>query len=385
MQQQRADNSRESRKSSRSHNSGTVRTEGTLENSVKRGTTPQSGGHATGQLPPLVPLVAPVTAPLEPPPPPTRAPLTDEEMLRELRQLCVDFVFPPYKQIVQDTLARMCVYAKMGPGVRDADGHVRLHGGYMTVRPYEERLIIRDESKSLVVDVYGGNLAAPLARDKHRVATAANLARTCTSASAMDATLYEDINTKKLPIMRDLEEISRVELMAVLDSAQVPQKKGKGAPQLSAASASQSMNPPTGSRTVSDEKLRRNALADAIANALLQERIRRIRAVKTSSPQLKEIRNDPAVTMRAATQFFNRTFPKAHEIRSWEDPKNVLRALHRSAFMIAEAEDRNNPALNYNVRCLRPELVMNAGDVAIGWDPYCCVRNTNPAKVTTLR
>lgn len=290
----------------------------------------------------VAPAVAPVAAASE----------TVLEMIERLRSNCIGYIFPERVVVVYGAFVRMIVYAKYGPAVV-VKATFRLRGGRSKelLRSHEEALLLKDEEMALLADVYAS--AIPLA-------ATLKPAKSIPPATLPDEVLGE-MNRHKDPAFRHLTEMTLSELKAVLDAAEIPAAEADGSP------------------------LTETTVADAISNALLRERQRRINVLKSSTPSVEHLRRDPDVTKRAATHFYNRTFPKAYEVRSWAEPKDVLRALHRSAFAIAEPENQNNVNLNLNVRCLREPFEMPPGEVKEGWDPYCNIRHSHSGKASTLR
>lgn len=313
-----------------------------------------------------------------------------DEMVLKAESYCKEFVFPPHMRVVKKAFIRLIVYSKYGPAIRDpVDRQLKLPGSGRLLRAYEEKILLHEEERNLITDTYGGNMAS-----KDLVGP----------PEPIDSTTEALLAMKRDPLFYTAMELSKKELDDVLrnvnyDAAHAAARKGVSAKStatpLSAAAVSQSPSRATRSEGLADPaaeerrqqlilQRQRSVVDDTLSNALLDERRRRIRELQVSVPVFERIRLDIDVTQRKTMRFYNRTQPKAYELRSWEDPKDVLRALHRSAFQVTEFSDRNNPAVNLNVRCLRAEYKPKSAD-APGWDPYCCVRQTLPGKAQSLR
>lgn len=293
-------------------------------------------------------------------------PPTKEELVASALQRCRDYIF--HQPVVNKALVRLIVYAKFGPGVV-VDDRVQLMGPHRVLHGFEEKLLLAEEERTLVVDVYGGTLSSTKLTGTQR---------------PVDRDSQADMNRMKNRLFFDALELSRAELKQVLDSIDFEAALKRSVSALSTPSAFASPAKTRAAAVIAPKKdPLPAAIDDAISTALLNERRRRIRMLKKATPQLGEVRTDKDVTDRTVRHFYNKTAPKAYKIRSFEDPKDVLRSLHRSAYSITDFSNRNNPDLTLNVRCLRADFEPDPNRP--GWDGYCCVRNAQASKITTLR
>lgn len=336
---------------------------------------------------------------------------------------CTDFVFPPAMPVVTKALLRATVYAKHGPAYWDGS-HLRLASGgppagavgrptakaastagaadrsrsarqptsagsgtsvqfpqiERYVQHFEEKVLLDVESHAFLLDAYGGTLSKGAVEG--------------TELPVPDE-VSRDMGCGKDPLFYDAMEVSRAELKDVLDAIPmsrillrvfrtvvVPQLQrdgGGGGRVFPSAGLSTARDI---SRLADEVRVLPNsmlyAIDTSISNALLELRRRRLASIKTSTPQLKNVRSDLSVTDRLATQIYNKVTPKAYKLRSWADPRDVLRALHRSATAITEYEERHNPAVNLNVRCLRSDFVPDPSRP--GWDPCAALRKSHSGK-----
>ena len=272
-------------------------------------------------------------------------------ILERLKTNCFQFVFPPGQKVVPRAVTRMTAYARYGPALPSESGRLVLksaRNGEGTLRHHEEQLLIKEEEGGIVSDIYCS--ATPTSTHAASLRPPKSI-----HSSTIPGEPFGEMNAKKHPLVHQVMEMTRKELTEVLENVSLP-----------------------------DSTTKESTVFDALSNALLNERQRRINAVKTATPVLKDVRKDTEVTERSATRFYNRTNPKAYEIRSWEDPKDVLRALHRNVFQIAEPGIKS-ASLSLNVRCLRPDFELRDGSVKEGWDNYCCIRNSKDTRISTLR
>jgi hypothetical protein len=328
-------------------------------------------------------------------------PMDQSAVIEEAKSRCFDYVFN--QQVVNRAFIRMIVYAKYGPGVRQQDGTVRLTGAHRVLHPFEEKELLAEEQDILITDIYGGTLSST--------------ALTGTQA-AVDDESRGAMNRTKNPLALDAMRMTRAELTQVL--AQTPSfiganskhrsfdgsgfaetvktrrmvldeaaRSAKSTPSDMATLVSGSKGASTASAAIVEGTVGRKdrfpaAVEDALSTSLLAERRRRIAALKRSVPNREEVRSDVDVTQKAVRHFYNRTAPKAYELRTWEDPKDILRGLHRYASAIVDPSVRtNNASVTLNVRCLRKDFIPDP--TKPGWDGYCCVRQQNPSVISTMR
>jgi hypothetical protein len=320
-------------------------------------------------------------------------PLDEASVQGEAQQRCVDYVF--MQKVVNKAFVRLMVYAKYGPGVRQSDGSVRLAGAHRLLHHFEEKQLLAEEEDTFITDVYGGTLSSTSLTGTRR---------------AVDDESRATMNRGKNALTLDALEMSRAELAQVLagtvgfiganskhksfDGSGLAEAVKSRRAALDAAAKSAKSTPSdlatsAAARSIASGSASRDryptAVEDAISTALLAERRRRISCLKQCVPLREAVRTDLDITQRKTRHFYNKTAPKAYEIRTWEDPKDVLRSLHRyaGAIMDPTAEKSNNVDVTLNVRCLRPDFVPDLDKP--GWDGYCCVRNKQASKATSLR
>jgi hypothetical protein len=190
-----------------------------------------------------------------------------------------------------------------------------------------------------------------------------------TAATALHSSVYGELMNRRNPLCYEADQISKDELRSVLADGHFPTREKDGKP------------------------LRWSTLADAMSTCLLQERQRRINGLKCSVPSLSTVRQDPRVTNRQSVYFYSRTHPKVRSIRRYDNPQDVLVALHRYAYQVSDvnpppgastatevdaAVGRGKPSaaqLNNNVKCLRSEFV--ADPQRPGWNATSCLTGTH--------
>ncbi|CUG91405.1 Hypothetical protein, putative [Bodo saltans] len=351
--------------------------------------------------------------------------------------------------------SRVSVYAKYGPGVRVEDGEstmdhttnsqrllsqVRLKSGGQgkLLQPHELKQLVDEEKRSFLCEVYNGGdgVTTPIAGAGFHAVSAKNnshkpfssryaseesrMSRTSlrsmdpsrpiddpnaasvlslrstegsqrksaagsipeaarhvvapnTGATALHSSVYGELMNRRNPLCYEADQISKDELRAVLANGRFPSKEKDGKP------------------------LRWSTLADAMSTCLLQERQRRINALKCSVPSLSTIRQDPRVTNRQSVYFYSRTHPKVRSIRRYDNPQDVLVALHRYAYQVSDVNvapavaaagaganvvevvvGRGKPSaaqLTNNVKCLRTDFV--ADPLRPGWNATSCMTGTH--------
>lgn len=201
---------------------------------------------------------------------------------------------------------------------------------------------------------------------------ARNLVAPNTGATALHASVYGELMNRRHPLCYDAAKISKDELRAVLANGHFPTKEKDG------------------------KALRWSTLSDAMSTCLLQERQRRIYGLKCSVPSISTVRQDPRVTNRQAVYFYSRTHPKPRSIRRFDNPQDVLVALHRYAYQVSDVNvapsppiganggaattvvevvvGRGKPSaaqLNNNIKCLRSDFV--ADPTKPGWNATSCL------------
>ena len=296
---------------------------------------------------------------------------TTEEIWGELRELCVRFVFPDGMPTVPNALVTMTVYAKYGPAVEDPNtGELRIRGTQRLLMHHETQLLKKEEQRAFEVEVFTAKRLHPVGlQSKTKSGESQPIAKSVGSVvaaniSAMslhDEVYGNEILGQKHPLMETALQLTKGELLSILNSCKYP------------------------AHDSNDAKARRSTLADAMSNALLAERERRIMMLKKSDAQLKEIRSDEMVTNRKATTIYNKTATKAFKIDSFEKPHHVQRALHRYATLVCDGSNSKSAEIAANVRCLRAEYEAPPGEVKEGWDGYCCLRGKGNGKASTLR
>lgn len=338
--------------------------------------------------------------------------------------------------------SRVCVYAKYGPGVPVEDGHatfdhttnttrvlsqVRLKSGGQgkLLQAHELKQLLDEEQRSFLCEMYpgGDGATAPIAGTGFRAASSKNnshkvfsadvlakegtmsttsltrmdpsrsagdanassvlsLRRGCsgpaprrtvpeaarnmiapnTGAAALDSAVYGEVMSHRDPLCYAANQISKDELRSVLANGWFPTREKDGRP-----------------------SLRWSTIADAMSSCLLQERQRRINGLMSSTPSLGVIRQDPRVTNRAAVYFYSRTHPKPRVIRRFDNPQDVLVALHRYAYQVSDVTlpqgaeaGRGKPTasqLNNNIKCLRADYV--ADKERPGWNGMSCLAGSH--------
>lgn len=322
---------------------------------------------------------------------------TKDRLYADAQARCMDYVFK--QQVIAKAFVRAIVYAKYGPGVRQDDGSVALMGPHrQPLHAFEEKQLLAEEADKYITDVYGGTLSSTKLTGTER---------------AVEDEVRGEMNRTKNKLMLDALEMTRAELRDILGTA--PSMLGASSKMRSfdgrglaesvkhreavlqeAAAAAKATptemlvasSPSASANTTSTAGKKKHdplpsAVEDSISTSILAERRRRIAVLKRATPSRDELRTDVNVTQRATRHFYNRTAPKAYEIRTWDEPKDILRSLHRHSHSVLDPEDRGNVEVTLNVRCLRPEFIPDPNRP--GWDSFCCVRQKLPSKITTLR
>eukprot|EP00758_Cryptobia_borreli_P018758 Tbor_TRINITY_DN7435_c0_g1::TRINITY_DN7435_c0_g1_i1::g.14590::m.14590 len=343
------------------------------------------------------------------------------------------------KANVPRAMVRASVYAKYGPAVLDpTTGLLALRGGQRLMMPHEERLIIQEELRAMVVemfthDIKDGRLRGRVGQCRARttgsatslppirsrvtppVAATKLIAPNVSSMSIPDKTYGVEMNDQKSEFAAQSLEMTPVELNEVImacrkdlvregfllplvddGSEHTYPHKYRSPPQQRTVSADGAPSHKKDIRsnyipqlTVTPLKCKHNmirsTLADRLSDAILCERERRINNMKRSDAKLSDIRSDTSITNRQATLIYNRTYPTVYGAISYETPQHVQRALHRHSCIVVNIEDGNNPEVVSNIKCLRPDYVARPEDVPQGWDGYCCIRNKSEGKNPLLR
>lgn len=294
--------------------------------------------------------------------------MTTAEIWAELRSLCLKYIFPEDRPAVPNALVTMSMYAKYGPAVPDPHtGDLRIRGTQRLMMPHETQLLKKEEQRAMQVEIFTAPRIHPAGlKPKGNTAVLAKATQSVVAPNVTAMTLHDEVYGNEIlgqkhPLMETALQLTKVELCAILDACKYPTSDTDGS------------------------KPRRTTLADAMSNALLAERERRIMTLKKSDTQLKEIRTDDMVTNRKATTVYNKTAAKAYTINTYEKPHHVQRALHRYATLVCDGSNSKSPEIAANVRCLRTEYEAPIGEVREGWDGYCCIRGKNSGKATTLR
>ena len=184
-----------------------------------------------------------------------------DELWADLCKRCLNWIFS--HDNVPCALVRVAVYAKYGPAIENPiTSALQLRGSQKLLQPHEERVLLEEERRAIIVELYAD------AKDKDLSASIKRTIAPNNQAIVLPDSDFGAIDREKHPLVFDLMEVTRDEVSVLLNSVKYPTSDAKG------------------------DTPRRSTLSDCLSNALLKERARRIRSLQRGDPRLDEIRTD---------------------------------------------------------------------------------------------
>jgi hypothetical protein len=346
-----------------------------------------------------------------------------ESIWNELFQNLMEFVFPDGVTHPRSA-ARLYAWALYGPAVPNAKsartmppaqcpktaskrrtvtkintesaGGLTLRGGNREFSPlilrHELALLLKDVAKQFVVDVYSGGPVDSISG----------------GTKTLKDQEYENILQHAPPVLlRALEfTVQEVEELAKDALKQSPRKVAKPAPAAQNSFGKNSLpkavaksddggsKPSTGVAAASEEadaqpdlsqtmeqsnatiKKHRELMFTVFSDCILKERNRRAKGLQSADVHVEAVRTDLHVVKPKQASVYNKNHIKPYSIENYETPTDIARALHRGATavsLITYGPSVTND-VSQNVKLLRSERELKDGDLRVGWDPYCCVR-----------
>mmetsp|Transcript_67523 Transcript_67523/g.119768 ORF Transcript_67523/g.119768 Transcript_67523/m.119768 type:complete len:240 (+) Transcript_67523:182-901(+) len=124
------------------------------------------------------------------------------------------------------------------------------------------------------------------------------------------------------------------------------------------------------------------AIFTKYSNIIMQERDRRIRVLQRAHIQPEELRTDITVVKPKQVSLYNKTHIRPYQVTAYETPTDIARQLHHVSNKISLIDygPSTTQDIVSNSKLVREDRQLAAGDLAVGWDPYCCLRNKGQSR-----